>query len=443
MQQVSFRKLMRKQILLAIAISLLISAPITLIPGYFIFTNNIQNELERLETHSYQEINQQLSTGWQPRNVERILSNLNRQMPEASFYLQKAPTFLKDQKTDSTLGIIQNPAIQTLVKDVEKTLQPTIQTRFFEGYLYAAYPIKFKDKCLSCHAREVAEGTIYPGLLAGTIAFKAPISVSHLSSASLLIFFLIFIVTFVFIALILSEHFLQQKLLTPIKALSLRIANLKLDTHHQSLDWQRTPQEVAEIDWIDENITENIQTIQRIYSKLDALIVTEHETGLFHRNRFNEVIQYELLRSRRYQHRFSVITVKLLHVKHLQTQTDQETPKKKQKEAEVQAFSRLLMLNSRVTDFVFRITEDLFVIVAPETDQEGAKIMRQHLSQRLETPKESSENQSAEQQENQPPLYEFEFQLGYATYEEDGLSAKQIIHEAIKRMQASDKAIRS
>lgn len=66
MQQRSFKQTMRRQIYLAIAIGLLLSSVLALLPSYFIFQANIHTEAKRLESFSYEEIKQHLATGWQP-----------------------------------------------------------------------------------------------------------------------------------------------------------------------------------------------------------------------------------------------------------------------------------------------------------------------------------------------------------------------------------------
>lgn len=432
MQPSSFKKLMRKQILLAILISFVIALPVSLIPGYFILKANIENDIKTLKKHSEQQVNQYLATGWQTHNIESLLKSLNQTEPMANFYLRKGPAFT-DPNTVQTHALHANdepPVIDALIDEIEGTKQATFSTDLTDGYLYAAYPVQFQQNCLSCHAEAVRAGQVFVGQHAGTIAFKAPISLSNVSSLSTLLFFVTFFAAFILIGLFLTERFLQAKLMLPLQNLSGRISDLKLDTHDQKIDWQRTPQDVLEIDQMDANISEHIHTIQRIYNKLDALIVTEHETGLFHRERFNEVMQYELLRSRRYQHPLSLIVIKLIRtIPSKKTAKDSRATGKEQ-ENEVQTFGRLIIQGTRVTDLAFRISDNLFVVIAPETDAQNIQTMQQHLRQRLiQGLSESNRGESALD-------YQFEFKMGCASYgEEDGTFAKQILHSATQRMQ--------
>jgi len=427
MKQVSLSKLLTRQILFAMLTGLFISLPLTFIPAYFIAQSNIKETIQQIETKSYEEVNKHLATGWQQENIDLTIQHLNQQLPKASFYLQKHPMFMSENE-------LAEPGysghIQPLINEVERTKQAVFKTDLFNTTLYAAYPIKFKDSCLSCHAQEVKDGLIYPGLQAGTIAFQAPFSLAMISSLTQVLFFTVFISIFVFTTLYLTNRFIQQKLLSPLQSLSSRIVSLKLDNHTQEVDWQRTPQTVVEIDQIDEKISQHIQFIQGIYSKLDALTVTEHETGLFHRERFNEVIQYELMRSKRYQHPFAILVFKLTGATPANQDYFKQFPEKEQNSMKIHAFSQLLMSDVRVTDLVFRITEDLFVMIAPETDKEAVDVIQANLAQNLK-------NTDGHELEEIECRFEFEFKMGHACFDEDGLNAKQLMHEAAVRMNAS------
>lgn len=426
MQQRSFKQTMRRQIYLAIAVGLLLSSVLTLLPSYFIFQANIHTEAKRLESFSYEEIKQHLATGWQPHNIELILTHLNQQLPAAQFFLQKAPEFQRqhEEKLHGQTAAerpISRP-LEQLINLAEKQRTTQVQSTFLDNQIYLAYPIFFKESCLSCHAEALKKGEIFAGKLAGTIAMQAPISLSFVSTFSMLLFFLIFLLLFIVIGVTLTNRFFQNQLISPLQALSQRIGNLKLSTQNQQINWQRQPQPVTEIDQIDAKISEHIRTIQGIYQKLDELVVTEQETGLFHRERFHEVMHNEILRSQRYHHPFSIVVLKLVN-----TELFEEAPElhgTEKKSAEAVAFSRLLIDDTRLTDLVFRISENLFIIVAPETDASGVLTLQNALSQRIH----ASHVQDGRR-------YAFDFQMGYATLGVDGDTSKQMVQAATTRMQ--------
>lgn len=421
MQTISFKKLMLKQVAAAVIISFIISFMITLIPGYLLLTSNIHNDLKQLQKTSHDEINIHLATGWQPQNIQIILQHLQQEIPNATFYLLKDEAFAEMHN-----NALPTPPANVIRQMGEAKVKQTIayDTDLLNGQLYAAYPIYFEKQCLNCHMQAVKTGLIREGQLAGTMAFQAPISLNYISSVSMLLFFVLFLFSFITIGIFLTQRLLQDKLVKPLHTLSERIAKLKLDTKTQEADWKRTPNEILEIDHIDEEISKHIHKIQGIYSKLDALIVTEHETGVFHKERFNEVMRYEMLRSQRYEHAFSVIVVKLANILPIDKRLAKEDLDTKQKSAATIEFSDQLVNHTRVTDLIFRITDTLFVIIAPETDQSGAQGLKQHLSNELK----SNVTESRE--------YYFEFQLGHATYGQDAVTSKQMMHEALINLSA-------
>lgn len=425
MKQVSLSKLLIQQIMLAILAGLLVSLPITLIPSYFIIQSNVDRTLEEMQKVSQAEVNTHMATGWTEPNIKTILAHLHETMPSANFYLQKHPAFLNQ---DETPHPIDSSTIQRLISDVEQTNQPSTQTDLLNDKLYVAFPIKFERNCLACHQAEVQAGTIKLNQQAGAIAYIAPFSSAGVSLVTQVLFFLLFMSTFIGIALYLTNRSMHQKILNPLQNLSKRIVSLKLDNQSQAVDWQRSKHEVTEIDQIDERITEHIHVIQGIYSKLDALIVTEHETGLFHKERFNEVMSYELMRSKRYKHEFSVVVIKLLGGEVSPAETFNALPKETQISARVQALSQLVNEDSRVTDLAFRVSEDVFVIIAPETGLEGIKVMQESLVTHLKTGISASVNEGDEYQ------FSFNFKIGYASFPDDGQTAKNLMHEAAIRM---------
>ena len=429
MKQVSLSKLLIQQIMLAILAGLLVSLPITFIPSYFLIQSNIDSTIEEIQKISQTEVSTHLSKGWTEPNIKQIFANLRKAKPGANFYLQKHPSFLNQDEPQLP---IDSMTIQRLIKDVEQSNQPSTQSDLINGKLYVAYPIKFEKNCLACHQAEVQAGTVKLNQQAGAFAYIAPLSSVGISFVTQVFFFILFMSTFIGVTLYLTNRSVHQKIINPLQTLSKRIVSLKLDTQSQAIDWQRSRHEVTEIDQIDERISQHIHMIQKIYNKLDALIVTEHESGLFHKDRFNEVMNYELMRSKRYKHEFSVVVIKLLDGNVSPAESFKGMPKEDQLSARIQAFSQLVNEDSRVTDFAFRVSEDVFVMIVPETGLEHIKLMATHLAAHLQAGIRTSVNESDEY------LFCFNFKMGYASYPDDGQTAKNLMHEAAIRMQENN-----
>ncbi|MDX1351782.1 MAG: diguanylate cyclase, partial [Thiomicrorhabdus sp.] len=251
---------------------------------------------------------------------------------------------------------------------------------------------------------------------------------NQISTTSTLVFFLLFLSIFIAVATLITNRLIQTNLLVPLAGLNERVKRLRLSSHEQYIDWERMPQKMLEIDQIDESISQHIQTIHGIYDKLDALVVTEHETGLFHKERFNEVIRYELFRSHRYQRPFSLVLIKLVTVKTLNATAkniEMEEPGSK-----YMIFGQILNSDTRDTDMAFRLEEHIFAIIAPETDEKGIEFVKQDIYNRLI----NSSTPTGIERSIARPEYEFTIQVGSATYNGDDTSAKELLKAAVVSM---------
>ena len=432
LKQFTFSTLLLKQIFIAIGLSFAIALPLVAVPGYFVLKHNISSDIASIEDLSYQSVNEHLGTGWQPYNVDKVYQTLREKMPNAAFFLQKSPQFLGPEDDVIDPSTPTTATFKSLVQIVESTERRVVNTNVLSGTISAGLPIIFKNQCLVCHAQQVQSGEVYTGALAGTLVLQVPMSIEHISSTSILVFFFMFLVLFIIVATVITNKLVNQNLLHPLADLNKRVKRLKLSSHEQHIDWQRTPQTMLEIDQIDESISDHIQTIQSIYDKLDTLTVTEHDSGLFHNERYHEVINYELFRSRRYHHPFSLILVKLVKVKVLNATA--KNIDKEDSDSKYMVFGQILHNDSRETDLAFRLEEKIFSIIAPVTDEEGAITLKNDLYERLS----HSALPAGISISTALPEYQFTIQIGSATFSEENNSAQVLMRMAVKDMQESE-----
>lgn len=432
-KQYTFKSVLLNQLFIAIAVAFAISLPLTGIPAFFALNHAINSDIENLETQSYEAVNEHLNTGWQPYNIDKVYQRIREKMPGAALFLQKSPQFLDPEEDD-----VVDPSTPTtatfkrLIEDVQRNERLIIETNILNSTINAAIPIKFQNQCLICHSQEVKTGEVYAGALAGTMVLQVPMSINQLSATSIITFFILFLTIFIVVATIITNRLVQTNLLVPLDGLNERVKRLRLSSHEQNIEWERTPQKMVEIDQIDESISAHIHTIKGIYDKLDALVVTEHQTGLFHKERFNEVMKYELFRSHRYQHDFSLVLIKLVNVKVLNATAkniEMESPGSK-----YMVFGEILHNDTRETDMAFRLEEHIFAIVAPETDEAGAEVVKQDIYHRLI----HSDIPTNIQNSIARPEYEFTIQVGSTTYTGDNATAKDLLKSAVISMRESE-----
>ena len=434
-KQYTFKSVLLNQLFIAIAVAFAISLPLTGIPAYFALNHTINSDIENLEKESYDSVNEHLNTGWQPYNVDKVYQELRERIPGAALFLQKAPQFLDPEEDD-----VVDPSTPTtatfkrLIENVQKNERIIVETNILNSTINAAIPIKFQNQCLVCHSQEVKTGEIYAGALAGTMVLQVPMSINQVSAASIITFFAIFLLIFIVVATIITNKLVQTNLLVPLGRLNDRVRRLRLSSHEQHIDWERTPQQMIEVDQIDQSISAHIQTIHGIYDKLDALVVTEHQTGLFHKERFNEVMKYELFRSHRYQHPFSLLLIKLVNVKVLNSTAkniEMEDPGSK-----YMVFGQIIHNDTRETDMAFRLEEQIFAIVAPETDEEGIQRVKEDIYHRLI----NSDIPDHAKNSIVRPEYEFTIQLGSVTCNgsDSEITAKELLKSAVASMRSAE-----
>ncbi len=114
--------------------------------------------------------------------------------------------------------------------------------------------------------------------------------------------------------------------------------------------------------------------LSKIYEKLEALAVTDPLTGVFNRRKFEQELEREVERSRRYKVDFCLIMVDLDNLKGIN-----DTFGHYAGDLTLQKCARLLQGNVRKVDVVTRIGGDEFVLILPHTKPSGAKIVAERV----------------------------------------------------------------
>jgi len=100
--------------------------------------------------------------------------------------------------------------------------------------------------------------------------------------------------------------------------------------------------------------------------ELEKLAVRDNLTGLYNRNRFDEVLPKELERNKRFNHSFGLILMDLDYFKNVN-----DTYGHGVGDRVLISLAELFLQNTRSTDYVFRWGGEEFVIISPETDENG------------------------------------------------------------------------
>lgn len=405
---VPFKKLIRLQLVIASLSSLLLSLFLVSLVLYIYLSFSFQHQVKVIQKDAENEIIKHLATGWTKPNINRIYSHLITDHQDYLFALIKAP----NRETEARKNI--PPSLRAILRKTEVKSENIAQIELMKGEIQGGIPIIFEAKCLACH-----QGTAQLGEYAGTLVFKSNLTSYKMPITASFGFLAIFVFTFLGLSLFLLGRITENDLIKPLKLIHERITLINID---EKIDWNRSPQRTLEVDLIDSAIHQSVIDLKRMYDKLDTIRVTEHESGFFHQDHFKNALQFEIYRAKRYERLFSVITVKLKKI------IDENPEANRTRAEKIALFSNFINKEIRNSDIPFRIGEELFVILAPETDEKGIVVFAKALNKRF-----SAANKMALETK-----IHFEISTGYSTYLEDSLDPKELTHIALKRMSCEE-----
>jgi|GEM_PF-1229021 len=112
---------------------------------------------------------------------------------------------------------------------------------------------------------------------------------------------------------------------------------------------------------------------------LDSLYITDRLTNVYNRVKIDEIIDIELKKKKRYDHVCSVILIDVDYFKLVN-----DTYGHLVGDSILKEFAVLIKESVRDTDFVGRWGGEEFIIVCPQTDQNGALSLAEHLRSKIE-----------------------------------------------------------
>jgi len=116
------------------------------------------------------------------------------------------------------------------------------------------------------------------------------------------------------------------------------------------------------------------------YEKLESLAVIDPLTGIYNRRKFENELQREIERAKRYNLEFSLIMMDVDNLKNVN-----DTYGHFYGDMVLQKTAKILSSNLRKVDVVTRIGGDEFVIILPHTGSDGAKVVVNRLIGKMKT----------------------------------------------------------
>ena len=170
------------------------------------------------------------------------------------------------------------------------------------------------------------------------------------------------------------------------------------------------------------NVATNKQQLQAVNQQLKYLSRTDRLTGLNNRGYWEECLQHEYARHRRYQSMAALVMFDIDHFKAVNDTYGNQAGDKV-----IQAVAEVMREQVRDTDYPGRYGGEEFVVLLPDVDSAGAMLFAERLRQRIESLLVTYENQSIP----------FTISLGVADLSYPTSGHQQLIERADQALYAS------
>ncbi|WP_159102300.1 diguanylate cyclase [Caldalkalibacillus mannanilyticus] len=131
-------------------------------------------------------------------------------------------------------------------------------------------------------------------------------------------------------------------------------------------------QAVSEV--VNRLVSEKTQDLKEAYHELEEVVVRDCLTGLFNRNKFDDVLLQEIKRSNRYLSTFSLIICDIDHFKHIN-----DTYGHLKGDQILKLLAQIILNHTRETDLCCRWGGEEFAIILPETGPKEAQIIAEKI----------------------------------------------------------------
>lgn len=126
-------------------------------------------------------------------------------------------------------------------------------------------------------------------------------------------------------------------------------------------------------------IVRNITRRRHLEHELKRLATTDRLTQAFNRTKFNEVINKEMERAKRYRHPLSMIMFDIDHFKEVN-----DTYGHAVGDFVLQTLTKIVGKNLRESDYLVRWGGEEFIIITPETDIEKTRVLAERVRRAIE-----------------------------------------------------------
>jgi len=302
----------------------------------------------------FQSLYSDMRRGWNKREINESIARLNSNFPELKIKVYRGdivaqqfgamPGERRVIEQDAELRLAMASGKDALLFPSKEAIR----------YLY---PVVAKQECLVCHTQS------HLGALHGMVDITYPVSklkVSFTTVLNSMLGYTLFIIGFVFLMLYFKLRYLVV----------IPIGNL-VNVMRQVTDDMDLTRQVPGKTWLLElqNLASYFNrlliTVHEYNAKLEELSTRDPMTGLYNRRKFEEFLNYEIIRATRHQRGFSVIMAALDNFKYINDTFGHPIGDLVLKE-----LTAMLAQGLRKGDVLSRLGGDEFAIILPETEAE-------------------------------------------------------------------------
>lgn len=234
------------------------------------------------------------------------------------------------------------------------------------------YPIVVKQKCLACHTNAKV------GDINGVIDVRFPVANLKISLTTMINSFIVFFVFFTIIIFAILYYKLNKLLVQSIKQFIGMIQEIISNNDMAKRISLKT--KIMEVKNIENYFNKMLDSIQDYYEKLQELSDRDYLTGLYNRRKFEEFLTYEVKRSVRHRHKFTILMIDLDNFKYIN-----DTYGHASGDLVLKEVTQIFASNLRNADILARIGGDEFAVILPETSYENGHAVVEKLRASLES----------------------------------------------------------